>query len=125
MNTKAFGRGGFGGRFSPPFFPIFALFFFKPQYQFVAALFGLVHNDRAALDEAAEKDFPGQRIFQRFAEKTLQGTRAELGVIAFLGQPAPGFGVVGETITSFRFNLSDDTSYEIIYCAEAVKYDCQ
>ena len=29
--------------------------------------------------------------------------------------------VVGETITSFRFNLSDDTSYEIIYCAEAVK----
>lgn len=29
--------------------------------------------------------------------------------------------VVGETITSFRFNLSDDRSYEIIYCAEAVK----
>ena len=29
--------------------------------------------------------------------------------------------VVGETITSFRFNLSYDTSYEIIYCAEAVK----
>ena len=29
--------------------------------------------------------------------------------------------VAGGTVTSFRFNLSNDTSYEIIYCAEAVK----
>lgn len=29
--------------------------------------------------------------------------------------------VVGGAVTSFRFNLSDHTSYEIIYCAEAVK----
>lgn len=29
--------------------------------------------------------------------------------------------VAGGTVTSFRFNLSDDTSYEIIYCAEGVK----
>ena len=28
--------------------------------------------------------------------------------------------VAGGTVTSFRFNLSNDTSYEIIYCAEAV-----
>ena len=27
----------------------------------------------------------------------------------------------GGAVTSFRFNLSDHTSYEIIYCAEAVK----
>ena len=29
--------------------------------------------------------------------------------------------VAGGAVTSFRFNLSDHTSYEIIYCAEAVK----
>ena len=29
--------------------------------------------------------------------------------------------VAGGTVTSFWFNLSNDTSYEIIYCAEAVK----
>ena len=29
--------------------------------------------------------------------------------------------VAGGTVTSIRFNLSNDTSYEIIYCAEAVK----
>ena len=29
--------------------------------------------------------------------------------------------VAGGKVTSFRFNLSNDTSYEIIYCAEAVK----
>lgn len=29
--------------------------------------------------------------------------------------------VAGEDVISFRFHLSDATSYEIIYCAEAVK----
>lgn len=29
--------------------------------------------------------------------------------------------VPGKSVTGFRFNLSDGTSYEIIYCAEAVK----
>ena len=29
--------------------------------------------------------------------------------------------VAGGAVTSFRFNLSDHTNYEIIYCAEAVK----
>ena len=105
---------------SPPFPNLHPLLFLKPQDQLVAAILGLVHNDRSTLDQSAKEHFSGQRIFQRFAEKTLQGTRAELGVIAFLGQPAPGFGrqgqvdlLVGKALAHFGNALVHNHAHQI------------